>query len=156
MLVAGRAIVAMKGVLGNDCFQIFQNILDRPGAGSVAALPPAAAVRAAIESMRLLFIDVLGCGPPRRGMAPLGAGLLLAFGRRRLGVHRPLSRRRGRMRLLFVQLCNSIRGRQNRQLNGFGAELGQLQRLLFRASPIQYRLDNVIEAVRWRVPLFHP
>jgi len=52
------------------------------------------------------------------------------------------------MRVLFLELGKSLRGGQDRQLNGFGAELGQLQGLLFRASPIQDRLDNLIEAMR--------
>ena len=46
------------------------------------------------------------------------------------------------------ELGNGSGSRQDRQLNGLGAELGQLQRLLFRARPIQYGLDNCIEAGR--------
>ena len=51
------------------------------------------------------------------------------------------------MGCLTFELGKFPSGRQDRQLNGFGAELGQLQRLGFRARPIQNRLDNLIEAV---------
>ena len=81
-------------------------------------------------------------------MAGLGASLGLASVLVGLGIDRNLSRGRGRMGCLTFELGNCIGSRQDRQLNGLGAELGQLQRLLFRASPIQYCLDNLIEAGR--------
>ena len=57
---------------------------------------------------------------------------------------------------LPFELSKLPRRGQDRPLNGFGTEWGQLQRLLLRARPIQDRLDHLVEALQRCILLLHP
>ncbi len=148
VLLTVRTIISMDRVFGDFGLDILGDVLDDPLSRPVAALQRAAAVGTDVRAMLFLTIDTFRRLAPSRWMSGLGpssvpASLLVGF-----GINRPLSRRCGRMGCLAFELSNCIGSRQDRQLNGLGAELGQLQRLLFRARPIQYGLDNCIEAGR--------
>ena len=126
----------MDRVFGDLGLDVLGDVLDDPLARPVAALQRTTAIGADVTAMRLSSIDTLGLLSPGRLVSGFGPSPALACFLIGLGINRHLSRGRGGMRGLFLELGNSVRSGQNRQLNGFGAESGQLQRLRFRARPV--------------------
>ena len=141
-------VISMNSVFGDFGLGILGDVLDDSLPQPVAALQRTAAVRTDVTAMLFFTIDTLRRLSPSRWMSGLGPSLGLASVLVGLGIDRPLSRGRGRMGCLTFELGNGIGSRQDRQLNGLGAESGQLQGLLFRARPVQDGLDNRIEAGR--------
>ena len=59
MFLAGRTVVAMDRVLGNDGLDLLGNVLDDARAGAVAALQLAAAAGTAVQAVLLATVDLL-------------------------------------------------------------------------------------------------
>jgi len=80
VLFAGRAIVAVDGVLGDDGAEVLEQVLDGPRACAAAALKFSAAAGAAFETVLLALVDPMRRWPPCGCVAGLGARLAFAFG----------------------------------------------------------------------------
>ena len=80
VLLAGRAVVAVDGVLGDDGAEVLEEVLDGPRACAIASLKLPAAAGAAFETMLLVLVDALGRGPARPAWPGLAPGLPLRLG----------------------------------------------------------------------------
>ena len=96
VLLARRAVVAVKRVLGNLRLEVLGQVFDDACTGALAALQRSAAARTDLQAMFFPGVDPRRRGSAVAGMALAGARAFAASpaGRVRLRVHRPLARGR--------------------------------------------------------------
>lgn len=132
VLFAGRAVVAMDGVLDGLGGDVGRDVDDDAGAGAVAPLHRPAAARADIDTVFLAAVDVLGLRATRALVPRPGPWPAATLGDRRLDVEGHLSGRRGRADSAGAsQLGDACGSRQGKRGDCLGPEGVELVGLFF-------------------------